>query len=423
MRVAACAPERPPLSIEQTSASVGTANAEFLRTRYVVTVQTVLLMAALASLAAPVWWGAITRERGYSLVVFGTLNTVNAAVAFVVGTWLAIVVQRLDRRLVMVGCGLAMASAELLTVVAVDPIALYAVRGLNAAALGIATVLGMVFLGYTRDPSKSYGWYTTLQALSQAVGLFSIPVLARVLGFKGLQIALMLPGLAIAALSLRLPRSAPQAVLEPGQAAAVVPKIFWAAALPAIGAFLAFGFYTNDFFGYSERFGNARGLDPERIGLILSITTAAGIPASLFVSWLGSRIGTLWPVTIGAAFGAGASLLLVQPDLGEAGYWVAMVVFSLVWSFVLPYLLALFATVDPVGRLFIATQPIRAAVSTVLLAGLTAAIARNGLAAVAWLAMLAICLCPLLVAAALHMHGRRERRSRKADAAAAAAAL
>ena len=345
--------------------------------------------------------------RGYDLVMFGTLNTINAVVAFIVGTWLAIVVKRLNRRRVMIVCGLAMASAEALTIVAVQPTALYAVRALNAGALGVASVLGMVYLGYTRDPARSYGWYTTLQTLGQAVGLFAVPVVAQRLGFNVLQTILVIPGLLIAMLAAWLPRATPQAAVGDDGRAIVLAPILWAAALPAIGAFLAFGFYTNDFFGYSERFGSARGLDPERIGLILSLTTAAGIPASLFVSWVGNRFGVLMPVVVGAVFGAGAALLLMRPEFGEAGYWVAMIVFSLVWSFVLPYLLTLFATIDPVGRLLIATQPIRAAVSAVLLAGLTAATAYAGLAAVGWLAVFAICLCPVLVGVALAVHRRR----------------
>ena len=374
---------------------------------YAVLVQALLVAGAIPGLTTPVWWGAIARERGYSLVMFGTLNTINAVVGFVVGTWLVVVLKRLDRRLTIVAAGAVMAIAELATITTTGPVAFYAVRSINSAALGMVSVLAMVYLGYTRNPAKSYGWYTTLQTLAQAAGLVAVPVLAQRLGFVALQSALALPGIVIVVLGLRLPRSLPLPALDAGGKEIVAAPILWAAAVPAIGAFLAFGFYTNDFFGYSERFGSARGLDPERIGLILSLTTVAGLPASLFVSWLGDRAGLLKPIVVGCLCGAGAAFLLTLPELGEAGYWAALVVFSLVWSFVLPYLLSLFARIDPVGRLLIATQPIRAAVSAVLLAGLTAAIAHSGLAAVAWLAAMAVCLCPVLVATALAVHRRR----------------
>ncbi len=372
---------------------------------YVATVQAVLLCTALSSLTIPVWWGVIARERGFDLVTFGTMNTVNAAVAFVFGTGLALVIKTIDRRLVMIVSGLLMSSCELLTIVVHHPYAFFAVRSINSAALQIAAVVAVVSLGYTRDPARHYGWYTTFQTSIQAVGLFAVPHVARALGFGGLQSLMAVPGVLVALLGSRLPRSAPKAFAA-GNAAAVALPLRWAPAIPAVCAFLAFGFYTNDFFAYSERFGNARGLDPERIGLVLSITTAAGIPASLFVSWLGTRIGILLPIAAGAAFGIGAALLLLVPELGEAGYWVALLVFSLVWGLVLPYLLGLFAAIDPVGRLLIVTQPIRAAVSTLLLAGLTAATAVGGLTVVAWLAAIALCLCPLFVAAALRLNRR-----------------
>lgn len=372
---------------------------------YVATVQAVLLATAVSALTIPVWWGVISKARGYDLVTFGTMNTVNAAVAFVFGTGLAVTIKRIDRRIVMIVCGLLMSACELLTIIVVHPYAFFAVRSINSAALQIAAIIAVVNLGYTRDPARHYGWYTTFQTAIQALGLFGVPHVARALGFNGLQALMALPGILVATLALRLPRHAPEE-LATDDASPPVPPLRWAPAIPAICAFLAFGFYTNDFFAYSERFGNARGLDAERIGLALAVTTAAGIPASLFVSWLGTRLGILRPIAVGAIFGVAAALLLLYPAFGEAGYWLALLIFSLVWGLVLPYLLGLFATIDPVGRLLIATQPIRAAVSTLLLAGLTAATALGGLPVVGWLAAAALCLCPLFVALALRLNRR-----------------
>jgi predicted MFS family arabinose efflux permease len=380
---------------------------EFATFRYVATVQTILLFGAAVGLTTPVWWGAISKARGYDLATFGTMLTVNATAAFLVGTLLVFYLQRIDRRAVMIACGLVAALVEVATIFAVDKYAFFAIRAIGAVATSVAGILGLVYLSYTPSPSRTYGWYTSFQTVVQSAGLFSVPVIAKNMGIEGLQLTLAGLFFAVAFLSYFLPSIPPEKFTRAKDTTAAVAPIAWGPAIPAMLAWLSFGFFTSDFFAYSERFGDARGLDAERIGLILAITMGAGLPASLFVSWLGDRIGKVVPVLIGGACGFISCLFLLMPEFGETGYWIALTVFSLVWSFVYPYLLALFADIDPVGRLLVATTPVRSAISVVLTGGLTAATVQYGLPAAAWLAALAIFLCPLFVVLALELNKRR----------------
>jgi hypothetical protein len=86
-----------------------------------------------------------------------------------------------------------------------------------------------------------------------------------------------------------------------------------------------------------------------------------------------------------------------------------MGVFSLVWSFVYPFMLSLFMKIDPLGRLTVATQPIRMALNVGMAAVTTGATAWWGLPAVAWLAGAGIVLCPLAVWLALRLNTRHLR--------------
>lgn len=371
-----------------------------------------LLFAAIPGLTGPVWWGAVVKERGYDIVALGTMQTVNAITGFVVGTLLAVTLQRLDRRMVMVGAALVMLLAELATNVTTSLPAFFAVRAMHATAMGVVSILGIVYLGYTASPTKAYAWYTTLQTAMQSLALFAVPMLSRSFGLTGVQWALATTAGLIALLALRMPRKAPVVPASSGDSQATgnvdhkpLP-IAWIPAVPAILAWFAFNFYITDFFAYSERFGNARGIDAETIGLVLAVTTAMGVPASLFVAWLGERIGLFWPVLLGAVFGIGSAALLLLPVFGLPGYWVAMGVFSLVWSFVYPFLLSLFMKIDPLGRLTVATQPIRMALNVCMAAITTGATAWWGLPAVAWLAGTGILLCPLAVWLALRLNAR-----------------
>ena len=384
---------------------------------YVLSVQTLLLFAAIPGLIGPVWWGAVVKERGYDIVALGTMQTVNAVAGFVVGTLLAVSLQRLDRRVVMVVAALLMLAAEVATTFTTSLPLFYAVRAVQATSMGVITILGVVYLGYTASPTKAYAWYGTLQTLMQSLALLGLPVLAKSFGFNGVQWALAATAGLIALLCLRLPRKAPlMAAANTATAASgadaetrKTPPIPWLPAIPAIFAIFAFNFYTTDFFVYSERFGNARNIDAETIGLVLGVTTAVGLPASLFVSWLGERIGLFWPVLIGAVFGVLPAALLLLPQLGLQGYWVAMGVFSMVWSFVYPFMLSLFMKIDPLGRLTVATQPIRMALNVGMAALTTGATVWWGLPAVAWLAGAGIMLCPLAVWLALRLNARHLR--------------
>ena len=378
---------------------------------YLLSVQVLLLFAAIPGLTGPVWWGAVVRERGYDIVALGTMQTVNAACGFIVGTLLAVLLHRLDRRVVMVAAGLLMLGAEIATYFTTSLPAFLAVRAVHSTGMGVVSILGLVFLGYAASPTKAYAWYTTLQTLMQSLALFTLPVLSKTFGFIGVQTTLAATAGVIALLALRMPRKAPVMAPTgsealPAGAPAKPPPIPWIPAIPAVLAWFAFNFYTTDFFAYSERFGNARGIEPETIGLVLAVTTALGLPASLFVAWLGERMGLFWPVVVGAVFGLASATLLLLPQFGLPGYWAAMGVFSLVWSFVYPFLLALFMKIDPLGRLTVATQPIRMALNVGLTAMTTAATAWWGLPAVAWLAGAGIVLCPLAVWLALRLNAR-----------------
>ena len=255
----------------------------------------------------------------------------------------------------------------------------------------------------------------TLQTIVQSASLFAVPVIEKNFGLTGLQIALASIGLSIAALSLLLP-TIPSHLLTRTSAiapGASIPPIPWVPAIAALFASQTFAFFTQDFYAYSERFGNARHIDPEQIGFILAVTMGAGLPASLFVSWIGDRIGKVTPTLIGGAAGLIACLLLLAPELGEPGYWVALTVFSLVWSFVYPFLLSLFADIDPFGRLMVAANPFRTIFGIVMQSALAVGIAHYGLPAAAWFAAVAVVACPLFLILSLHLNERHKARQLK----------
>ncbi|MBV9280153.1 MAG: MFS transporter [Chloroflexi bacterium] len=381
--------------------------ADFGGRGYLLRCQALLFLAGMPILALPMWWGALAASRGYSLVSFGIVQTAAAAGATACGLLLTFLIARINRKWATVFCCALMIAAEL-TIIAVREVhAVAALRAVFAFGNAGVTGLGWAYLGLTRSPSKSFGWYITFQTIAQATGLFLVPHIADLGGVVAVQSvnATFVAAALIAALGL--PSWAPPSS-EEASGKAGSSSIPWAPAAAALAAWVLFYLFTNETFSYSERFGTLREIAPARIGLILSITTLLGLPASLAVAAIGERFGIVRPLLLGALLGMVSSGLLLATSTGETGFFLGLAVFSAVWSLNQPYLMAIFAKLDQQGRILVVSQPAQGMAGTALSAGITVLTAYYGLTAVGVTTMVCIAACPALAAVALRLKATRQ---------------
>ena len=365
--------------------------------------QIFLVLVQIPTVAIPVWWGALAKVRGYSLVDYGVLITAGQIGPSLASIVLAAVLQRLDRRRViataMLVCALTFVGFALVT----NALAVAILWGLTMATQSaVGYYLAQSYFSELPDMDRQLGIHVTLSMLLQAVLLAVIPRFAASNGLVGLQTALGLGALTAAAMALTLP-GRPKHGAEPAAAMATPPPtnaVGWRfllrpAVLLAIMTFVVFYTYITEFFGYSERFGNALGLSSVTVGEVLGATTLVGLAGSLLVTVVGDRFGRVWPLTIGSALGLIAAVVVVIHSLGATGYWIGMSLFSIVWSLMQPYATALLLAVDPTGRALVLSVPVRGLLGAGIAALVTGMSARWGLDAVVWVAALLVMTTPL----------------------------
>ena len=115
-----------------------------------------------------------------------------------------------------------------------------------------------------------------------------------------------------------------------------------------LAAFCLFEAANFAHFTYIERIGVAFELEPEQIGMVLGLGIVLGIPGGPGVVLLGPRFGRFRPILLGVVCELIALILLLTAS-GIVTYTVANCLRGMAWAFVLSYLQAIAAEIDPGG--------------------------------------------------------------------------
>ncbi len=102
---------------------------------------------------------------------------------------------------------------------------------------------------------------------------------------------------------------------------------------------------------YQERIGVGLGMDVQSVGRWLGVSMLFwGVAGSMLASWLGMRLGRMWPQILSLGVSVVAALLLVIATTGTV-FALACGLIALSWFYGLPYQMGLLANYDPRGRL------------------------------------------------------------------------
>jgi hypothetical protein len=357
-------------------------DASSISRRGAVALLIILQLIAIPLIALPLWWGALSPLRGYSIVDFGVLQTGAGVANFASGLVLAAVMHRVDWRGAIIMLALAYTaalSAIWLTIPASGVAMLWGI--VTGAALSIES-LCFAMLGRTAEAQRYAGLYVTIQTILYSIVPLMVPVAHAAGGFSVLHaslvasVCLVIPGAALLP-RYRLRNAARYVAIKPAP-----PRLPSLNSVYAIAAMSTFIWFTSTIFMFSEQLGAARGLGLGTIGTILGITMLAGLPGSMLIAALGDRMGPRVPVIAGTALALVAGLLLYLTDTALAGYVIGLACFSLAWSLMMPSLLTIFAQIDPSGRALTLSYPARALVGIVLSGAMTAGLSRFGLSLV-----------------------------------------
>lgn len=305
-------------------------------------VVTIAAVVPAVLLMAPAIVGALINGLGLSPQHAGYLVSIELG-GMALATLPALLwLPRWDWRVAMRGALLLAAAADLLSCLADSFPLLAAARFLAAIGQGSAMILCMTVIGLSSRPDANYGWWTVGQLVFGAVGLAAAPLLLPITGMAGLYALLAGLLLLLVPTARFLPAGGPPAPVGKSP----LPL----AGLAGLAAIFIFYVAISGVWTFAERIADSAGFDAVRTGAVLAQASIVGIFGALTATLLGTRIGRLAPIVSGLGLSVAGIWLMHSPGALPA-FALACYAFKFAWTFVLPYLLAVIAALDPGGRL------------------------------------------------------------------------
>ncbi|QKR99590.1 MFS transporter [Sphingomonas sp. CL5.1] len=232
--------------------------------------------------------------------------------------------------------------------------AIAAARVLAGTGEGIAVGFAFAAFGRAANPDRTFAVYLVLGAVLGAGILLMLPALQAQFGpqrlfvANGVLAALVLLGLRWFPHGRRLEQDA---VL--GHGGLNRRMATWS----LIAVFFYF-FAIGAVWSYSERIGQASGLDAQQIAHGLSLGTFAGMGGAALAGLLPRRFGRAWPLAVSGAATILSYLLLVG-GVSATAFTISMVLLLMSWNFAQPLLSGICCDADCEGRVVCAMGSIQ----------------------------------------------------------------
>lgn len=312
-----------------------------------------ILYGMLINLVLPVYLGGMSDVGAFPEARLGLLANAIAAGMAVSTIGLAPWMGRIDRRLVGAIALLLSALINLASCFVVTFEVILLLRFADGVAAGALLGIGFAQLSMQPSPERQFSINFVLQVLLQVIGQAGVPRIFAAFGVAGFHatVLLFVPAVFLSMMHVRSRAPSLGGAGQPGSGSQSSLKVAaWALAANAI-----FYVYVTPIYTFSERIGAGLGLGAERLGIGLGLTTLAGVLGSFAAMVLADRQGRRVPLVAGVPVALLPCFLLLRPE-SEAFYWLGLALFSITWSFYLPYLLGLVAIADPAGRFMSAAQ-------------------------------------------------------------------
>ena len=375
--------------------------------RYHLAAQLLLPQAFFITFIFPSYLGALADHKGFSNRDLADVASADSTGGLAALLLLTALLPRLDRRHALLAGFGVLAAANLANIWFDSYAATILLRGLAGLASTWIFGLAVAFFSNTALPERWFAWRATIAVVLQALLFLAVPRLVNAFGIEALYVG----GLALTPLSLwaiaNLPRR-PQRYRPPLRTRADGSPGPRAALWWLVAASGLFSFYYQPLFVFSERLGKQIGLDDNALGLALAVTTLLGMIGSLAVSWQGERFGRALPILVSGLVGLATALVLTRVAT-VLPYWLALSMFSIIWSYLPCYLMGFVAIADPDGRFAVGAQAVAAAATIASTAATGLLLDRFGLQAPGLVAMagMAGCITAAMVGAALFARQHR----------------
>ena len=252
---------------------------------------------------------------------------------------------------------LMVAAGNLLSTQLTSFTALATVRFITALFAGNVMVITMQTAASMANPTRSYSVWVIGQLLLGAVGLALLPMLFAAYDLAALYMLLAVFSLALLATIRFYPNGFDNPTQVTSQSSALPLPILIGALLGLTAFYIAIG----GVWTFTEQLAIAtidHGDEAEfrqRVGLVLSIATVAGIVSALVASLLGnSQARNRWMLLGSLMLSVAIAMPIFTIDF--LVFAIGVVLFKFAWTFTLPFILAGFAKLDSSGFLVTASN-------------------------------------------------------------------
>jgi predicted MFS family arabinose efflux permease len=302
----------------------------------------------------PEYLGELAGRLGLNAAQMGSI-TAAENIGIGLGSLLSMVwIGRIDLKLAAIGAAVACAGFNTLAFFSHGFAMLLAARFLTGFfGEGVLFALAFLVMHSTRNPERAFGFALTTVVTFGSLVLAATPYLNRLTAGSGSLLPLAIVPLVVLGVVRWLP--------QPRLASPTVHDAPTARGASAVGAIIALvamaawfaapgGFWT-----FADSAADAKHIAAASSSAALAIGNTVGLLGSLIAAWLGSRWGRAWPIAI-ATIGLCLSMIGFEISRTALTLGIALSAFNIFWNYGAVYQMALVATLDPVGRLSMASS-------------------------------------------------------------------
>lgn len=307
----------------------------------------------------PVMLGIVARGWGLTDEMLGILASIELA-GLALGTLAAVMLMRQwGIRRTAFRAMLMLMLANTAALMAPNLAWLMALRALAGLAAGAGLAICYVNLAHTSHPERNFAIFTLIQLLLGAIGLFTLPFLADLIGW-GAPYGLLGVSALLGMLATLLPltpddpdkdnQAAPD---NPDNMAAPAPSASFRQNRPGLLALIGVGCYfigITAVWAYMDRIGSELPLTPARIATIVAASQIVAMAGAASASLLAGRLSLTTSLAAGSLMTiTGIITLVFAHEMVAFALAVAMISFA--WNYVTAPQFAAVALVDTDGAL------------------------------------------------------------------------
>lgn len=311
----------------------------------------VAMMGAAVTTLLPLMVGAYTDSGLFTDTQVGWLTSAEIAGILIASTSAYLWSRKVNWQLVTLIGVAVFITANWLSMSATEFKYLLSLRALAGVACGATYAISIAALGDFPKTDKAFSGLVTIQVVFGTLGFWLLPNIITNEGLGGIFYFFnicLLPALILTA--LRFPKNA-----------RVEPKVNFKidgslkAAILIFTGVVAYYFAQGTVWAYLERIGVNANLDGGDIGSILGLGFAISAIGSLLSGLFVERFGRQWGLYITAIVQLPCLLVLFLMD-DQNAFWIyaiATIIYQVMWSFVIPIMMAIFNDIDKSGKLIV----------------------------------------------------------------------